>query len=163
MKPKLYLLCGLPASGKTTFANKLHQEAGATIFSIDKLMIEMFKFKTNDEFKQRYEDTRLIIKGKTKSLIADGKSVILDFGFWKKQDREEMIQKGKSWGADVVIYYFKSDLAALHKRLDLRNKNLSENTPLIVTHEFLDNFATEGKINLTLLNTEITSNTRKFS
>lgn len=141
MKPKLYLLYGLPASGKTTFANKLHQETGAIIFSIDKLLIETFEFKTNDEFKQRYEDARSIIEGKTKSLIADGKSGILDFGFWKKQDRKEMIKKGESWGADVVIYYFKSDLATLHKRLDLRNKNLSKNTPLIVTHEFLDNFA----------------------
>lgn len=128
---------------KTTFAKKLHRKTGVVIFTIDELMVELFKFKTNKEFQKRYEDTRLIIKKETKKLLTNKKSVILDFGFWKKSDREKIIREANRCGANTIIYYFKSDLATLHKRLDARNKNLSPNTPLIVTHKFLDNFAKE--------------------
>lgn len=42
MEPTLFFLCGLPGSGKSTFAKQLQQEEDAMIFSSDKIREEMY-------------------------------------------------------------------------------------------------------------------------
>jgi predicted kinase len=54
--------------------------------------------------------------------ILKGKDVILDFGFWKKVDRDKYKQLVNSLNAIPKLLYFKNDNHVLLERLKERNK-----------------------------------------
>ena len=43
----LYLFCGLPCSGKTTFAESLANRKEAVLFSLDRLVLKLFPEEDN--------------------------------------------------------------------------------------------------------------------
>ena len=47
-KPTVYLLCGLPAAGKTTLAKQLEEKQGAVRFTLDEWMIRLYDYTIFD-------------------------------------------------------------------------------------------------------------------
>ncbi len=124
-RPIIYLLCGLPGSGKTTYAKQLEKENTVRL-SLDEELFALF----GREFSlEQYSEFEKQIKGKllerTISLIKDGKSVILDWGFWKKNEREEVKKIMQGQGAEVRLLYFKKDAPKLLQ--GVQNRDLSKN------------------------------------
>jgi len=124
MQSTLYLICGLPGSGKTTFSKKLQHEISGIVLSIDEWLIKKYGHDFPPEkFDEYYTYTRNLIDVEAEKLIKNGKNVILDFGFWKQQERDKYRAKGKEWGSNIVVYYLDSDSNTLLNRLSERNKN----------------------------------------
>lgn len=73
------------------------------------------------------------------SLISDGKSVILDWGFWKKKEREMIREKMMNCRANVKLIYFKVNREEMEKRINSRE--LLNNH--IITSNMLDGFFNE--------------------
>ena len=55
-----------------------------------------------------------------KRLLAQGVSVILDFGFWAKEQREEKFREAQALGAGFAICYVHAPLEELCRRLEHR-------------------------------------------
>lgn len=84
---KVYMTCGKICSGKSTYAKKLRESLGAVILSIDELMLEILGSETgdmHDEFVRRCE--KYLYK-KSAEIVSAGTDVILDWGFWTKEQR----------------------------------------------------------------------------
>lgn len=75
MIPKFTMLCGLPASGKSTVAQKLAEEYDAIIFSSDALREEMFGDINNQEHNQ---EVFMELHKRIKDCLKNGKNAIMD-------------------------------------------------------------------------------------
>ncbi|MBF2029865.1 MAG: ATP-binding protein [Oscillatoriales cyanobacterium C42_A2020_001] len=121
----LYLLCGLPCSGKTTFAGRLAEEKEAVIFSLDQLVLTLFpeedNFETHRKYVQRVEDTFFPI---VQDLLCKGCSVVMDFPGHTKLERERMRQIAIQVGADNHLYHLQADLETVSNRAQRRNAEL---------------------------------------
>jgi predicted kinase len=101
-QPRLVLLCGLPASGKTTLARELAESYGAVRLNPDEweLALGIDPFDGEFQVKLEAEFSRL-----TERLITLGTSVILEWGFWARSERDEKRELGRSLSASVELRF----------------------------------------------------------
>jgi predicted kinase len=101
-QPRLVLLCGLPASGKSTLARELAESYGAVRLNLDEweLALGISPFDVEFQVKLEAEFSTL-----TQRLIALGTSVILEWGFWARSERDEKRELGRSLDAAVELRF----------------------------------------------------------
>lgn len=109
-KPTLTLMVGLPGAGKTTRAKELERETGAIRFTPDEWHLFLFGDDFHDPREhalhdQRHDRVEQLMWGLGKRLLAQGVSVILDYGFWAREQREEKFREARALGADFQIRY----------------------------------------------------------
>jgi predicted kinase len=125
----LHLMVGLPCSGKTTRAKILEKEYNAIILALDKWHIKLFgndtMEKTHDIRHRIIEEIMLEI---AERLLILGTNVILDFGFWGKEERMHLKNKAKELGVNFKIHFMDVPKEELHKRLFKRNNELPAGT-----------------------------------
>ena len=84
----IILICGKIASGKSFYAEKLMRERSAILFSMDELF-EICKLDFfNDEHNKLYPRIQRYLYEKAAALTEFGIDVIMDSGFWSKQERK---------------------------------------------------------------------------
>jgi predicted kinase len=115
--PRLVLLCGLPASGKTTLAGEIADAYGAVRLNPDEWELALGVDPFDAEFQGRLEAefSRL-----TERLLALGTSVILDWGFWARSERDEKRDLGRSLGAAVELRFLDVPYEELVRRVEDR-------------------------------------------
>ncbi len=112
----LYLLVGLPGAGKTTKARQLEVEASALRLTPDEWMIPLFG--RDDPAARDVLEGRLIwIALRALQLHTN---VILDFGFWSKDERSSLRWIAKQIGAKSQVMYLPIDREAQRKRVQNR-------------------------------------------
>ncbi len=130
--PKLYLIHGFVGSGKTTFAKKLAQETGAVRFTPDEWIIHFYGTNPNaDEFEICHVRVKDMIWQMTKEFLARGQSVILDYGFWTRQSRDEYRNKAKELGSEVILYALPSGFQVCKDRALKRTAEMPEGALVI--------------------------------
>lgn len=92
-KPTLYILCGLPFSGKSTVAKKLIDRFGFAYISLDQINadrgvgLEIEKTPiTPQEWKETYAESYR----NTEKLLKEGKSVIYDATNFTREQRDKL-------------------------------------------------------------------------
>lgn len=88
MAAKAILICGKICSGKSTYARKLREQNNAVLLSVDEIALSLFDGdpgEKHDEITQRIQG---YLFKKSVEIIESGVTVILDWGFWRKSDRE---------------------------------------------------------------------------
>jgi len=128
----LYLMVGLPCSGKTTRAKELEDELFALRLTPDEWHVNLFGHDVCDpEHDKRHgliEDMLWQIATRALSL---GTNIILDFGFWAKEEREFFRSCAKKIGARSEIVFMDVDEEELMRRVRIRNENLTNSTHYI--------------------------------
>lgn len=114
----LFLMVGLPGSGKTTRAKELERETGAIRFTPDEWHLFLFGDDFHDPqehelHNQRHDKVEALMWQVGKRLLAQGVSVILDFGFWAKEQREKKFREAQALGAGFAICYVHAPLEEL--------------------------------------------------
>lgn len=85
---KVILICGRICSGKSTYAELLRRKNKAAVLSIDEIMLSVFGQHCGDKHDEYAEKVQNYLLEKSCQLIETGIDVILDWGFWRKENRD---------------------------------------------------------------------------
>jgi predicted kinase len=90
----LILICGLPGSGKTTLARQLAPRVPAVRLSPDEWKHDLGIDYYDEPSRVRLEDRLWRL---AQELLTLGQSVILENGFWAREERDELRLAAKAW------------------------------------------------------------------
>jgi len=114
---RLVLICGLPASGKSTLARQLASEISAIRFDADGWMTQLGADLWDEEFRVRLEHQLWVL---SRDLLAQGQSVILEWGHWARAERDEKRLGARALGVGVELHYLDTPLEELIERAERR-------------------------------------------
>lgn len=115
---RLVLICGLPASGKTTLARRLAPMIPAIRLDKDQWTTELGLDVWDDELRVRVERQLWAL---AQDLLAQGQSVILEWGHWARVERDEKRRAARALGVGVELHYLDAPLEELIERAQRRN------------------------------------------
>lgn len=122
----LYLMVGLPCSGKTTLAQKLEHEQSALRLTVDEWHIALFGQDAEEpEHDARHTLIEMMLWKVAGRALELGTNVILDFGFWAREEREDYRSRAKDLGASSEIHFLDVPTDDLMRRLMARNSQSS--------------------------------------
>ncbi len=121
----VYLIVGLPGAGKTTYAKELESSASALRLTPDEWQIILFG-------DQNPPDKRDLVEGKLVELgmraAQLGINVVLDFGFWGKDERSALRWIAGAVGACAQVVYLPIDHEEQRRRITRRSRLTPEQT-----------------------------------
>lgn len=125
----LYLMVGLPCSGKTTLAQKLEREQSALRLTPDEWQIRLFGQDAEEpEHDARHTLIESMLWKIASRALELGTNVILDFGFWAREEREDYRSRAKELGASSEVHFLDVPPEELMRRLMARNSQSSPTT-----------------------------------
>ncbi len=125
----LYLLCGLPGAGKTTFARQIEQLPMTVRLTPDEWL---YQFLADVTDKKELDRLRIPVEKvqweMAKKLLSLEINVILDWGFWSREQRISYRRQAEAMGAQVETRFFDAGRDQLLERLSARNAELPPGT-----------------------------------
>lgn len=123
-KPVAHIIIGFIGSGKTTFARKLEQETGAVRFTKDEWMVRLFgNTPPKDKFEEYDQNMTSLARDMALACLQASASVIIDEGFWEREQRDEIREKVKNVGATAKFYYIEAPFEIMKARTLKRSEN----------------------------------------
>ncbi|MDP4094674.1 MAG: ATP-binding protein [Bacillota bacterium] len=123
---KIIMLCGKICSGKSTYANQLAQKINAVVLSCDELMLSLFDEQLGDKHNDILKKCQAYLYNLAQQIVHANVNVILDFGFWSKVERTELIRLFNSKNIEVELHYIKIDDNSWLEQIKKRNKLVEE-------------------------------------
>ena len=96
---RLVLICGLPASGKSTLARQLAPKIPAIRLDKDGWATQLGADVWDEEFRVRLEHQLWVL---SQDLLAQGQSVILEWGHWARVERDEKRLGARALGVGLL-------------------------------------------------------------
>jgi predicted kinase len=138
---KLAIMCGMPLSGKSTYAKKL-QSQGWVRVSLDDIRLalhgEIYKAEAESLV---WQSAELMVR----SLLKSGHKVIVDTTNRTRDRRKRWIRVAKEFGLTLKIYYVDTDYQTCKER-NQSEKRLSQEVLKQIYKEFQTPDSDEGKI-----------------
>jgi predicted kinase len=123
----LHLMVGLPCSGKTMLAKNLEHEQSAIRLTPDEWQIGLFGQDAKEpDHNARHSFIEAMLWNIASRALELGTNVILDFGFWAREEREDYRMWAKRLGASSEIHFLDVSEEELLKRLAVRNSQPSQ-------------------------------------
>src|SRR5262245_11928243 len=127
--PTLHLMCGLPGAGKTTRARELEAEHRALRLTPDEWITALLGADPDhaalDAARDPTESLQWAVAARVLGLGVD---VILDFGFWSREERDSYRDRAAAIGAGSVVHFVDAPLDSLKTRLAARRSDRPANT-----------------------------------
>lgn len=115
---KIHLICGFMGFGKTTLAKKLSAELPAVRFTNDEFMQKLYSRNLADaEFRIAYQKIDDLIWELAAQVLATETDVILDYGFWSKNDRKEAYKRAKKLTDEIIFHQLNCDINIAKERV----------------------------------------------
>lgn len=125
----LHLICGLPGAGKTTLAKKLETELPALRLTPDEWIAQIIADVSDRAELDRLRDpVESVVWDVAVKALALGVDVILDFGFWGREERRQFQQRAEALGAAVQWHFLLVEREELWARISQRNADLPPGT-----------------------------------
>ena len=125
-------LAGNIGSGKTTLAQKLEHELPALRLNLDEWHIRLFGQDAEEpEHDARHRLIEALLWKIAGRALELGTNVILDYGLWAREEREDYRLRAKQLGAGSEVHYLDVPEDELLRRLKNRNSQPSEDSFLI--------------------------------
>jgi predicted kinase len=133
--PVLFVMVGLPASGKTTRAREIEEERRALRLTPDEWMIPLFE--DNDAHGKRNVLEGRLIWLALRALRRDI-DVVLDFGVWAKVERTALRALAAEAGASCELVYLEIDEEEQRRRRDARAVDDPDATFYVTNEDLAD-------------------------
>jgi predicted kinase len=132
----LFLICGLPGAGKTTLARQLEQTQPALRLAPDEWIAAILADATNIEERDRLRSPVESIQWEVaKRVLVLGSDVVLEWGFWSRDERMWYRSQAEALGARVELRYLAVGRDELWARLSKRNAQLPPGTFAVAEDE----------------------------
>ena len=102
---KVICICGKLCSGKTTYARRLCEERSAVILSVDEIMLAVFGQYAGEKHEIYVHRLYKFLCEKAVQIVKAGVNVVLDCGFWTKDNRDKVRAFFNSHGIQCEIHY----------------------------------------------------------
>ncbi len=141
--PTAHLICGSTGAGKTTYALALAEREQALRLTVDEWMAGFFwpdapregVYDWALERVARCERQALALAGQMLSL---GRNLILDYGFFKREQRRRLRDALSAQGWQVRLHYLDVPAEERWRRVAQRNADESATFALEVTRDMFD-------------------------
>jgi predicted kinase len=121
--PVLHLIHGYLGVGKSTFARALAERTGALRLSPDEVLVQRHgPTPPEDEYGLLERDIKVEMWRQAEAALARGQDVVMDFGFWKREERDAARAVAKRLGVDAVLYDVRCDMALARQRVLKRSQ-----------------------------------------
>ena len=118
-----HLLFGYIGVGKTTAAKRLEHEHSAVRFTPDEWMARLFSEDPPAAmFQEKAAAVLELLEPMWTRCLSLGVDVVLDYGFWSRNDRDRVRELTQSLGARSVLYNVACDEAEARARIATRNQ-----------------------------------------
>lgn len=125
---KVILICGKICSGKSTYAEQLRVQNNAVLLSTDEITLALFGQHCGDNHDAYVERTQNYLFNKSLELIEVGINVILDWGFWLKEERDYAREFYNSRNTECEFHYIDISDETWKARLKKRNSEVIAET-----------------------------------
>mgnify|MGYP003303386906 CR=1 FL=1 len=122
---KVILICGKICSGKSTYAEQLRIQNNAVLLSTDEITLALFGQHCGDKHDDYVERTQNYLFNKSLELIEVGINVILDWGFWLKEERDYARGFYNSRNIEYEFHYIDISDETWKSRLKKRNSEIA--------------------------------------
>ena len=122
---KLIIVCGLPGSGKTTYAKELQTKLRAVRFCPDEWLGALSLDLWDEPRREKIEGLQWQFG---QELLSLGLTVIVEWGTWGKSERDILRLRARELGAAVALHYLSASVNALLDRIQNRRM---ENPPIM--------------------------------
>jgi len=118
-----HLLFGYLGSGKTTFARRLEARHKAVRFTPDEWMARLFGDDPPEEtFPEKAEAILELLEPLWTRCLTLGLDVVLDYGFWRRKERDDARAIVERLGASARLYRLECPDDEARRRIDARNR-----------------------------------------
>ena len=121
---RVIAICGKICAGKTYYAHQLMQQEDAVILSCDELTKDLF----DNQLGERHDDMTARIRNyfqkKSVELVRAGCTVILDWGFWTRENRKALLDFYCSKQVECEWHYVDADDQTWRKNIAERNRRV---------------------------------------
>ncbi len=125
-------MCGLPGAGKTTRARELEQQFRAVRLTPDEWITRFLGPNPGHEALDAARDPAESLQWELAArLLALGIDVILDFGFWSREEREQYRDRAAALGSGSVVHFIDVSPELLQERLAARRLHQPANSFLV--------------------------------
>jgi len=139
---RVVMMCGIAGSGKTTYAQELERR-GYIRLSIDEAVWARLGRDGGELDPKEYEDHQARAEDalwqELVRLMRAGRSVVLDYSFWRRETRDRYKSLIESHGYRWELVYLKAHPETLRRRLAARNA-LSGPNSVTVSEDLLRSY-----------------------
>lgn len=121
---KLLCICGKIGCGKTYYANRLKEQEHAVILSTDEVTYDLTNNQQGEGYDEFARRVNLYLRRKAVEIVNAGCTVILDWGFWTKENRKEIKRYGENNGVLVEMHYIDIDDKTWFENIEKRNNEV---------------------------------------
>lgn len=116
---KLYILCGLPFSGKTTLAKKIAEHTGSKLVAFDQLWLDLeadAQFASSLTGDEGWRTVRSVAKERIAENLKKRCSVVYDDTNVRFEHRDELRDLAREHGAIAIVVYIDTPSVIREKR-----------------------------------------------
>lgn len=121
---KIFLLVGLPASGKSSFCESFRNNKNTVILSSDAIRKELFG---SEECQKNNKLVFMTLHKRLEESLAKDKDVVYDATSLTKQVRANIISKFRNKASKIICVYFNTPLKECIKRNERRDRKVPVN------------------------------------